>query len=383
MSAPLRFARGANDWFWQRVASSVEVPAASLGVFRWIFGLFLLVETPYFAWIDRVPHGLFTPPIFSPAFLLPSFPPSPFFSVLDAVVIASLCCVTVGYRTRLFTVMLVASLLVGFNFRYCFGKADADSLYFIVLVCMEIAGWGNFYSIDSLRGQIEPMSAKAAATRATRGVSLFAVLLAFGMVTAGLEKARSWMDFNLGTSGFLMWFYPQYYDFGRHLLLANWVPRIPIWQLKVGDYLAPTFELSGFAFLLYSRRAWRLWLFIACGFHLVNALLLNIGFNEQALSYLAFVDLSRLTVNRWRHLDPRRMIAGGTLLVGSMGMWHVVSRSLGHGSRVLLVQNVAKEQPFFLYFCIPICAVVLWALARELLARTPPAMIELRGNRAV
>src|SRR5262249_35858758 len=148
--------------------------------------------------------------------------------------------------------------------------------------------WGNHHSIDSLRGRIEPISAEAAATKATRGVSLFAVLLAFGMVTAGLDKARSWIDFNLGTSGFLSWFYPQYYDLGRHLLLANWVPRIPIWLLEVADYLAPALELSGFAFLLYSRRAWCFWLFLACGFHLANALLLNIAFTQQALSYLIF-----------------------------------------------------------------------------------------------
>lgn len=380
MSASLRFAR-ANAWFWRRVASSVEVKASSLGLFRWIFGLFMLVEAPYFAWIDRVPHGLFTPPIFSPVFLLPGFPPSPFFSILDVIVIASLCCVTIGYRTRFFTVVLIASLLVGFLFRYCFGKVDGDSQLFMVLVCMEIAGWGNYYSIDALLGRIEPISADAAATKATRGVSLFAVLLAFGMVTAGLDKARSWIDFNLGTSGFLMWFYPQAYDLGRYLLLANWVPRIPSWLLEVGDYLAPAFELSGFAFLLCSRRAWRLWLLLACGFHLANALLLNVAFTQQALTYLIFIDLSRFGVNRWRHLNQRRIITGLTLLVGSMGIWHVVSRSLGQGSRILFVTSVAKEQPFILYLGVPICALVLGALALEVLSQ--PGMIDLQRDRAV
>jgi hypothetical protein len=166
-------------------------------------------------------------------------------------------------------------------------------------------------------------------------------------------------------------------------LRTEWVPRIPRLLLELADYVAPAFELSGFAFLLYSRRAWRLWLLLACGFHLGNALLLNIAFTQQALTYLIFVDLSRLAVNRWRHVNQRGLIVGLTLLVASMGIWHVVSRSLGHGSRILFVQNVAKEQPFFLYFCIPICALVLCALARELLARTRPAMIELRRNGAV
>src|SRR5215831_12492669 len=42
-----------------------------------------------------------------------------------------------------------------------------------------------------------------------------------------------------------------------------------------------------------------------------------------------------------------------------------------------------QRATFFLYFCIPICALVLWALARELLARTRPAMIELQGDGAL
>ena len=365
-SAPSSFAERANAWFWQRVSSSVEVPADSLGLFRWIYGVFLLVETPYFAWIDHVPHGLFNPPILSPAFLLGGFPASPFFSILDAIVVASLCLVTVGYRTRFFTVVLIAGLLAGFNFRYSFGKVDSDIIILMVLVCMEMAGWGNYYSIDVLLGRVDRVASLEAQHQANRGLSLFAVLLSFGMITAGLGKARSWIDFNLRTSGFLMWFYPQYYDLGRHLLLAKWVPHIPIPALELGDYLGPMFELSGFPALLYSRRTWRMWLFIACTFHLMNALLLNIAFNEQALSYLLFVDLSSVAFTRWQRFAQRRVIVALSCFVFFLGMSHIVMRSFGYGSRIVFVSSVDREQPFFLYFCIPICAFVLARLARAL-----------------
>jgi hypothetical protein len=344
----------ANGWFWNRVAGATWVSPDSLGIFRWVYGLYLLLcQAPHFAWLDRAPRAFFDPPLLGLAYLAGRFPPAPFFALLDAVCIASACLLTLGFRTRAFTALLLAGQLVGFSFQYCFGKIDHDNVLLLsVLVAMLFADWGRHHSVDAWSRGPEP-----AAGQPERGMALLGVLLAFGMLSAGLPKAMSWIDFNLRTSGFLWWYYPGRYSLGRDLLLAGVVPRTPPLILEAMDYVGPGLELLGFPALLWSRRAWRGWLLACCLFHLGNALVLDISFAGQAVCYLAFVDVSALPRPRW-------LGKAGLALVAGAGLGHFAMRVAGRGSALLFAGS--GEARWSLYLSIPILLTVIALLARDL-----------------
>jgi hypothetical protein len=134
--------------------------------------------------------------------------------------------------------------------------------------------------------------------------------------------------------------------------------------LELIDYLGPLLEVSAFVALLAGRRAWRVFLLLACTFHLANALVLNIAFTSQAITYLAFVDLTRISdlaiqfVRRWW-----RQLA---VLAGAVAAWQVASRARGNGSSIVLVTSPQAEVAWILYLSLPCCALVFGLLAFDL-----------------
>jgi hypothetical protein len=48
-----------------------------------------------------------------------------------------------------------------------------------------------------------------------RVLAILAVILCFGMFTAGFEKARHWIDFDLTKGGFIDWFYSGFFSTDR------------------------------------------------------------------------------------------------------------------------------------------------------------------------
>ena len=122
-----------------------------------------------------------------------------------------------------------------------------------------------------------------------RVLALLAVLLCFGMFTAGAPKAIRWLDFNLETGGFLAWFYSGFFNLEKQYLLAPFVLLVPPQTFEFFDYFAVIFELSPLIALLTGRKWWQLWLLVASIFHLANTLLLNIPFTIHAPVYLSFI----------------------------------------------------------------------------------------------
>jgi hypothetical protein len=171
--------------FWDRVSAHTSVPAESLSVFRWVFGIFMLAMlAPHNAWIDSMPRAFFDPPPFSMAQLFSTFPPRPTFLVLDALLLVSLCCITVGYRTRTAGLAFIVIDVVTSSFRFSFGKVDHGFLPTAFVACMLIGDWGRYYSFDARRR--EPTGLEA--LNASRGVALFAVLVAFAMLSADFRR---------------------------------------------------------------------------------------------------------------------------------------------------------------------------------------------------
>ena len=360
--------------FWNRAAAASVSNPASLGFFRILFGLFMLVfMTPHTRWLANVPQAFFDPPYLSLANLLPSFPPEGFFLMLDLGAILALGLITLGVKTRLSTGMFVLLSLTGKNFIYAFGKIDHDILVYALAACMIFSGWGRHYAL---------LPDKPSRFDAPRlALSLLAVFVAFGMFTAGFQKAFLWLDLNPATSGFLKWFYSGYYAHGRTALLAPLVPQVPTSLFELADIVAVLFELSGFAFLLFGRRAWLGWLSMAAFFHLINTLTLNIAFHQHVLVYLAFVNFAGLGARLG--VAPVRGFAGKPvkrLLVWSVCLLtgaQVLLALIGQGSSFLFITDTALRETALLYGSVLFWSAALAVLLYDLLlgSATKPKVV--------
>lgn len=346
--------------FWDRIALTVEVPDTSLAVLRWIVGLYLLLfDTPYYSWIDRSPTAFFNPPIPSLSYIVGGFPPKPFFLILDLVALTALCSMTIGYRTRTSTLILLVTRVVGTNFEYSFGKIDHEILLIVLLSCMLIADWGR----PRQRRYDRPSDAAGNDTASLRTVqanSILALALAFGFLTAGIPKLQNWVNADLSSSGILSWYYPNLFTLGRSHLLAGLVPGVPRVLLKIGDWAAALLEVSAFIALIGGRLSWRIFLILASIFHIVNILVLNIDFTTQALIYLVFADLSRL---RAKFI---RFRSAGVCAVFAIALWHVVTRLGGRGASTVFINNRRTRDIGMLYVGLVVGVFVIGMMVRDL-----------------
>ena len=356
----------ASAWYWQRVAASAAVPDASLGIFRWVFGLYLLIlQAPHFSWIDDVPHGFFDPPYLSPAYPVGGFLPSPVFTVVDVLALVALVAMTIGWNTRIATASLLVLRLLGSAFAYSFGKIDHNIIIDALLLSMLVADWGRHHSLDARHRD----DAGSSCSRSTqRGVALFATILAFGLLTAGVPKLMHWVDGDLSTSGILSWYYENRFSLGRDRFLADMVPGTPAILLELGDYVAALLEISAFAFLLIGRRAWRRYLLVITAFHLMNALVLNIAFTTQALTYLVFVDLRPFTA-----LVRKRGVQLAAVAVAVVaGAAQIGARLAGAASPAIGIDGFADYLDLMLSAAVPICVVCILLLAVDSLRTQHP-----------
>lgn len=347
-----------NYSFWQRVSEATRVSENSLGIFRWIFGFFLLLfYTPYFSWISEVPSGYFYPPFLSLANLFSQFPSRFVLVGLDLLTILFIVGVTLGIRARYCSWLLLACWLFGANFFYSFGKIDHDILVLALLFCLAFSGWGKYYAL------IPDKPSRFDSPK--RSLALMGVFLAFGMFTAGFKKALNWIDFDFSTSGILSWFYPGYYDLGRTFLLAPSVHFAPAWLFEFADYTAVAFELFGFIALLHSRRWWLSWLLAATAFHLGNTLLLNISFHIHFLVYLVFIDFDKLNARfGFKRFSSKLNFLSGIALV--LAGAHFFQRLSGQGSTFLYVSSYAVERELNLYVSIGLWLIAIVAIAIQI-----------------
>lgn len=315
---------------WQRVLAASIVDLSSLIVLRLVIGPFmLLLSAPHFGWVGRAPEGLFEPPFLSIAVLFDDFPAAWIFDVWDIVLVLLVVCICVGLKARWACLLLVAGNLLLASFAYSFGKIDHDIIYKLFPACLAFTNWGTEVAF------LPDKKVKSRTQSAALGI--FAVLIAFGMLTAGVEKAYVWVDFDPSSSGFFSWFNSGYFNLGRQYLAAPLILSLPPQLFELADYGAVAFETSGFLFLLLGRQWWRLWLIVACLFHLLNTLLLNIGFIEHSLVYGVFLiplvfDAKPFTDNKTL---PR--VCGGLAIL--FAIVHLIQRLGGEGSEYLFMTD--------------------------------------------
>jgi hypothetical protein len=268
-----------------RIQQHLPVTLESLGSIRIFTGFFTLIFfMPFYGWMGSIPDTFFLPPVFSFANFFNAFPAPAFFMMLDWLALVSLFLLTVGVQTRLFSMLFFIINLIGLSFQFSFGKIDHSIFYFLLFPIMAGAGWGCRYALTPER--------KVALAQSKKYLMVFALLLCFGMFTAGFPKALSWIDFDLSTSGFLSWYYNNSLFLGREYLMAPLVTNFPLWVAEFFDYSAVFIEMTPFLFLWLSKKHWQLWLTLIGLFHLGNTLFLNISFTIHIPVYLVFFGLS-------------------------------------------------------------------------------------------
>ena len=290
----LNFVNNSSDFLEEQLKQATRIDIQSLCLFRIIFCLFILFfKWSNFSWLGTIPNAFYNPPILSLSSLFSSFPHQLFFYGIDLLIAIFTITLLIGLATRFSTFSLLLLLIIANSFQYSLGKIDHGAvLYLCVLLVMCFKDWGRYISVDyfffnKTRDLPEPSLPQ-------ENLWLLAILIAFSFFSAGFGKALIWVDFDLSTSGFLSWLYTGYFSFGRTHLLAPLIVGLDLpllWELV--DTSAVIFEL-GFLIAMFWRKAWYVWLTIACVFHLSNILLLNIPFNANAIAYLAFIPWSQL-----------------------------------------------------------------------------------------
>jgi predicted DCC family thiol-disulfide oxidoreductase YuxK len=294
----------------------VPVTREGLAISRIIFASFyLLVGLPWFSWTSRNPPGFLVPSPLNIAAALSDFPSMAAMKTLDVLIGVCFICLLVGFRTRLVSIVLTLAWTFGNSLRFSFGKIDHEMIGVVTPMIMAFAGWGDFYSIDAGRRRGD-----APAPRAWP-LSLMAFLIAYGFLSAGVPKLATWIDFDLNTQGTRSWLMYVWTDGYRSLLVPFFVRINSRWFWEIADWIAVAFETS-FIVSLVSLSAFRTFLFAAVGFHLMNLLMLNIGFYNFLPLYLIFAPWERVgsrtssSTSRWlNRIGSPGMLAALLVLV--------------------------------------------------------------------
>lgn len=287
----LDFIDRTNNRFWGRIVENTTVSADALGLLRIIAGfcmLFFSFKT--YAWIGDVPAAFYNPPKFSLGSFVNTFPPKLFFQVCDFLLLLFVLLITIGVKAKAFTSLFVIFSIVLSTFDYSFGKINHSIILYATLACLAFSGWGNKFAL---------IPDKYNEKESQRAISLLAVIIVFGMFTAGVPKLFRWINLDMNSNGFLSWYYRGKYFYGRTHLLAPYVELLPTFMVKGFDFVAVLFELSGCFMLLRSPKTWRLWLMMAIVFHIMVALFLNINFLTMLIPYIVFLRFDRIINVDW------------------------------------------------------------------------------------
>lgn len=260
--------------------------AGTLGLYRIFFALWMLFVIPLETrFIEGFPESFFHPAL-SLVRWLPAFPPVAFFEALDAAAVVFGCALLLGYRTRAASLLFFACLVVGKSFVFAFGKSIHSILDFVPLV-MAFSAWGDRYSLDAVLGRVRR------GPRATGApLAMMALLLGFGMFTAGFEKLLfGWLGFGVQASYAHALLYES--------LGLGWIGPGSIrdlelrWLFEIADWFVVLLEV-GFLFAILNGTTLRMVCTLAAVFHFNNVLFLQIPSESFAALYPLFFPWTRL-----------------------------------------------------------------------------------------
>ena len=284
-----------NTKFTNWIFKSFSVSPEGLGLYRIFTALFILVfllpPTEMYELLGSIPDEFYSPPP-GPMLLFDSFPSEMIFLTLHSVLIISLVCLLVGFKTSYSSIIAGLMLLAIKGFFYSLGKINHDLLLSVVPIVMSFSGWGAAYSIDSWQRNNEKQPAKVQSWPLT----LIALFIGFMMFTAGFAKLLGgWLY--IDTQATLGHLFNQFFIKGRQDLLATQIINIDnrlVWEIL--DYATVLFEL-GFLVAVIQPRTTRLFVCFAVLFHFSIMMSLNISFLPNFPAYAAFLS--------WAAIDQR------------------------------------------------------------------------------
>ncbi len=294
--------------------ASYAVPPGSLAIFRMFFGVALLVLLlPRFQWIAGFPDAFYDPrPGLLAAFS--GFPPSPYFILVDAVLMTAAIFLVAGRRVTLASMAVTAALLAGDTYAYGFGKVDHDILLVVLPLFLTAAGWDGRPRENG------------------RAMALLAVVVALGMATGAWQKIESgWLT------------QPASAVLGHGVTFAVWEGESASWSValrlfppgawKAMDYVTVAFE-AGFLLAVARASVFRALCGVACFFHVAVAMLMRLLFVWNIPVYAAFLDwerlLSRLRVGaRVARLQGWLAARGDVGLLAVSALWCAMAFRVG------------------------------------------------------
>ncbi|MEM0939866.1 MAG: hypothetical protein AAF600_08840 [Bacteroidota bacterium] len=266
----------------------VAEDGVGLSVVRIFIATYMLCfGTTTWTWVAQFPDSFHKPHVFNIiGQIIGGFPSHEVLLSLQWMYVFSLLAVIIGLKARIFSFLAFILLIFLDGIAYSFGKIDHSILLTFLFFTLSKTNAGCKLAIYPDKPL--PIEEQDIYT------GLFAIIICFGIFSAGFPKALMWIDFDTSTSGILRWYYEGYYSLNRRELLAPYFIYVPTFLIEPMEYLVPLFEMSGFYFLIRSKRHWRLWLWLLGLFHLSNLLILNISFKEYLIVYGFFLFASTL-----------------------------------------------------------------------------------------
>ncbi len=284
MTNPLPHSNRVDQWIFQGYA----IDARALGLYRVLYASFLLIwGLPNFEWIAGTLPSFFNPPTHSFPNLLTGVPPYWFLQGLSLLVVVLCILLLFGWRTRWVSIALFVAIVVGKSFSYSFGQIGKDLILWLVPLVMSFSNWGAHYSMDA-------RNSTQSKTTHSWPVTFMALLLGFGMFSAGLPKLLGgWL--NVATHATRSNMFMQHYVVGDMKLLSSAMVSITnpiLWELM--DWGAVIFELL-FLVAIINRQWFRSLLLFALVFHTLAFLMFDISYYTHYIIYLLFIDWGKIS----------------------------------------------------------------------------------------
>ncbi|WP_152609255.1 hypothetical protein [Kocuria rosea] len=285
--------------FVDSLVDSYRPDILPLAVLRISFALHVLFLPVDYEWVARVPSEFFhAPPGF---FAFINEPPS--LGTLTTIEFARsvfALAVLVGWKTRLCSVGLGITLVLGSGFTHSFGKVDHFILFELLPIFMAFVGWGGRLSVDSRRHLI------------FRGhglpLLLWAITVGFALFTAALPKAlQGWLDPQREASrGFIAKDIADGYKTGPMADFLISINSSFFW--KSLDYMTILAEAS-VLFAVLIPALYRVSIVVITIFHIGVYLSLGIDFSQYFFIYAVFF---AFPIRNWFKFSTRQPISCGT-----------------------------------------------------------------------
>ena len=289
-------------WFVAWSEREYAASARSLACFRIFFAAaMLLTLVPQGYGLDRLPPGVFAPPPGLPR-LFGGLPGPAWYWVMNGLWVVLSVALLVGWRTRAVSVALAVVVMLLYARRYSTGKIGHSFLLALTPLVMSLSAWGGAMSVDACRrGSVALATRRREALWSARALALLALGVGLSMASAGVIKAGTgWLSLtDSSTFGHTL----KNFIRGRDAVLTPVIFRVtPAWAWELMDWMAVGLEL-GFAVAWLNRRLFRAFLVSAVFFHIGVALMFDIYFFRNLVTYAAFVDwVALLTLLRLRWL---------------------------------------------------------------------------------